>query len=299
MADPILTRVRRRSKRFVLAESSYWSAVFRRQFSSPTVTFWPEMPHPYTTAYQICRMLGLRVSRRRRASTKLVMAWQDTTFREPFAPPFPVDGVEVVNLNCRDISKRRLDEAHQSVFGYRLAVDPLAFEGPAVCKSDANSRHDYRTITCPIAQAEPEMVYQRVVDNTEPTGLVRDIRVAVMKDTIPLAYYKWRPSHDRFSNSNSKAEIVDVSAVLSLAEQNLVLQLCREMGMEFGELDILRDNGTGHVFVVDANSTPLGPPNHIEPSQFGRALRTLSAAFESTFLPPGMPLLMAEGGKIS
>ena len=47
--------------------------------------------------------------------------------------------------------------------------------------------------------------------------------------------------------------------VLSPAEQGQLLQFANDLGMDYGELDVLRDEGSGLIYVVDANRTPIRP----------------------------------------
>lgn len=56
------------------------------------------------------------------------------------------------------------------------------------------------------------------------------------------------------------------------------------IGLDFGELDIIRDNADGGIYIIDVNKTPWGPPNHILPWQEDRCIEDLAGAFEESFL---------------
>lgn len=43
-------------------------------------------------------------------------------------------------------------------------------------------------------------------------------------------------------------------------EAELLLRLCRALGLDYGELDVLRDVEDGKLYVVDVNNTPWAPP---------------------------------------
>ena len=58
------------------------------------------------------------------------------------------------------------------------------------------------------------------------------------------------------------------------------------MGADWAELDVLRDNASGMIFVVDVNSTAFGPPNHLPPDETVRA--------QQLMLPSFLRLLAAE-----
>ena len=46
----------------------------------------------------------------------------------------------------------------------------------------------------------------------------------------------------------------NINSVFSKQEQILILDFCKGMGIEFADLDILRDNGTGKLYIVDVNN---------------------------------------------
>jgi hypothetical protein len=56
------------------------------------------------------------------------------------------------------------------------------------------------------------------------------------------------------------------------------------MDLDYGELDLLRDRGDGRIYVVDVNSTPWGPPNHISEDQSRIAVARMASAFRQAFL---------------
>ncbi|MDQ6770676.1 MAG: hypothetical protein M3Z54_11900, partial [Gemmatimonadota bacterium] len=51
------------------------------------------------------------------------------------------------------------------------------------------------------------------------------------------------------------------------------------IGMDFGELDVLRDRNSGKIYVVDANNTPAGPPTVLSKQDSARALHILLESF--------------------
>jgi hypothetical protein len=49
----------------------------------------------------------------------------------------------------------------------------------------------------------------------------------------------------RFSNANSRASLARTETVLSSDEVAKILAFCDHLHLDYGELDILRDNGDG------------------------------------------------------
>ena len=101
---------------------------------------------------------------------------------------------------------------------------------------------------------------------------------------MPLAYLKRRWKHQRFANTNFEVKIVDVESATSVAERALILSFAREIGLDFGELDTLRDRWTGRLYIVDAAKTPFGPPSRLSFLNKRKAVGKISDAFKAEFL---------------
>lgn len=61
-----------------------------------------------------------------------------------------------------------------------------------------------------------------------------------------------------------------------------MLAFTAAIGLEYGELDVLRENGTGRLFVIDANPAPVGP-HHISSRDEATTQRQMADAFEEVF----------------
>jgi glutathione synthase/RimK-type ligase-like ATP-grasp enzyme len=77
--------------------------------------------------------------------------------------------------------------------------------------------------------------------------------------------------------------LCEVSTVLSTSEVGLLIRLCREIGLDYGEVDVLRDVDDGKMYIIDINNTPFGPPNHLDSRSSSVALERLSEAFSASF----------------
>ena len=103
--------------------------------------------------------------------------------------------------------------------------------------------------------------------------------MAVVGEELPLVYLKRRPIGERFTNRNSSVEIGLADELFSTDEQAGILAFCRSMALELGELDVLRDARTGHIYIVDVNSMPFGPPKPIAHHDALRAIALYADAF--------------------
>jgi hypothetical protein len=209
----------------------------------------------------------------------VAMKWKDATYSPNDRVLVSLSRVSrILNLRCEDISKTRVARTFAAIFGYDLALDPTTFHGKCVVKSEINAQHDGAVISCPIESKQPGVVYQRLIDTEVEGGMVRDLRVPVLADAIPLVYVRYRPVESRFSNTNASAHMVSVQNVLSEDEVRKIKALANALGLDCGEVDALRDGRDGRLYIVDAATTPWGPPNHMDESQCRASIEALTRA---------------------
>jgi len=253
-----------------------------------SIVFLPEAPKRAYAIWKICQSLGVRPSRRFDEGTKLAVVWQDRTFRTGLPETFARLPVEfrVLNRDCPDISKTRVGKVFESVFKRSLTIDPKAYSGPCVEKSNGNGTHNGRVVCCPVEAVNAESFYQRLIDNqVELDGrpMVLDYRAVICGTRIPLVYKKYRPVTDRFSNTNSTTECAVVENCFSEHERAGILAFAREFGVDYAEIDVLRDRLDGQIYIVDVNYTPSGPPNHLPTRQGIWAIRKIASVFAEEF----------------
>jgi hypothetical protein len=233
----------------------------------PCILFYPSLPDPGHIPYKLCLHLGYGLTDDPSGSYDAAIKWKDGTY----VPNDSViedlrDTFHIINAGVTDISKGHVMEVFEGVFGYPLGVDPTSYEGPILRKSEINAAHDGTVIEGPLSEkdlpdASSAFVYQRLVDNIYD-GLAKDLRVPVFGDEIPFVRVKYRPVDQRFDHAGRSQvgdALVAPEEVLSPTEQERILELCRGMGLDYGELDVLRDRLTDRIYVVDVNDTPTGP----------------------------------------
>jgi hypothetical protein len=240
---------------------------------------YPEQPYPGTSLWKISKLLGWTITSElgdfQRAAA--VCRWEDTTFAKSW--PARLEGKRVFNRDICDISKNRMDAAHQEAFGYALGVDGKSWPRQMVVKPVENARHGGRIVVGPLSEIPDRTVCQRVMDNSDDFGGVVDLRVVYSDGEIPFGYRKMRPASERFSNTNVSASLLKPAQEFSIGELQAIVKLARLMGLDFGEMDVLRDRHDGRIFVCDVNTTPFGPPNNIIREDWVRALDLYCSAF--------------------
>lgn len=271
-------------------------------FPKRTIYFLPERPLPGTVsyegsethrgavAYKLCRLLGYgittnapyRYEMEAPSQYDVVFKYERATYLSSLSSD-EFGSRPVINGDCTEVSKRAVNDAFEATFGYPLGVDPTTYEGRMVVKSNINAAHDGRLVQGPLAPAEvqPDCAYQKVIDNTvKDEEAVLDYRLPIHGKKFPLVYRKYRPSETRFNSRSVRTTLADPTEVFSNEELDKIHHMARRMGVDFGELDVLRDNEDGRIYVVDVNPTPWGPPRGMTASSREEALLRMKDSFE-------------------
>jgi hypothetical protein len=252
---------------------------------APLITFYPKRPEPHSSMGYVVRRLGARIGFEPSPAAALNFAWDTGTW-------FPT-GAErrlpagTVNGRCLDISKNTVDRLWAEVAGYSISVDPLTFEGQYVIKPDENGKRGGRVVTGPLQRLEEGMVYQRLVD-TRVGDRVLQIRPVIIDGSIVLVYEKWRTFPDYFKG----AELTipkSVGDFFSDDEADQLQRFAAAIGLDYGELDVVREALDGRIYVVDANRTPVRPkglPDGSVDAAFGPQAAALEELIERRRLSP-------------
>ncbi len=225
------------------------------------IAFLPVQPRPW----YLISVLAYRAHMRHTtdvSQANAVFYFEDETNPEPPKIPDDVAG-KTFNFGCYDISKTRVARKFEQVFGYALAVDPLIYKGPIAVKSERNGAHDGYAITGPLPNGqalEPDMVYQRLIDNSVDGKWVEDLRCPIIGGEIALVFVKRRPLESRFANVNTSVKLHKPEDLLTDTERVKLKEFARAMKLDWGGMDVLRDKGDGRIYVVDVNKTNMGPP---------------------------------------
>jgi len=161
--------------------------------------------------------------------------------------------LKVINLEVADVSKSNVDKVFRDVFGYSTLIDPFQSFGFAIRKSERQAAHDATIIPLPYKQ-EPGFIYQRILDSRCQPSLCHDIRLPVFKNEIPFGFLKYRLIADPIRSLYSVEFIEDIQTILSPGEIGNVLMFAKRFGLEFGEIDLIRNNSDGRIYILDVNN---------------------------------------------
>lgn len=270
----------------VIAEVTAWFRFFFSWRSMEpigtrfTIYFTPERARPWYLVRAVSHVAGA-VLAKDMAQADVVMQFEDATISPNPAPTNVKRGAKLINFSCADISKSRVAAASEAAFGAPLAVDPATYTGPAVEKSQINAAHDGHIVQCP-TPALPGRAYQRVIDNrTHDLQLVEDLRTCTLGGKPIVVFIKRRPVTKRFQNTNVEVLLRRPEEVFSAEEIERIGVFCKELGLEWGGVDVLRDRKDGSLQIVDANKTDMGPPIALNLPDKLVATRLLARAFRA------------------
>ncbi|VEP11941.1 conserved hypothetical protein [Hyella patelloides LEGE 07179] len=266
------------------------------------ILFYPDFPYRKATFYQICLFLGYDVTNNPEEKFDLAIKWQryKTFFSEELIlSRLSKQNLDVINFHCKDVSKSLTNQLFDEAFGYSITVNPLTYTGKCVVKSNLNAQHDGRIISCPTDKTESGVVYQKLVDNEIEEDKVLDYRVPIFQQKIPCVYIyikKNQTETQRFFGYPSliSVRVVEAKEIFNEDEISKILSVCQKLGLDYGELDVLRDKTDRRIYIVDANNTPSSrllfeplvfPPEKciLEPQDRVFALQKMAEAFKQEF----------------
>ena len=192
----------------------------------------------------------------------------------------PLNVIGAINGSIRSVRKDIVDKYMTEAFGYSLMIDARKHFGYAVIKNTKQATHSGRIVQCPISRPDSRewldnravlqrFVYQRLIDNRifgledikhQAVQYVRDLRISCMFGEIVCVYIRDKTIQNLFhphTPSDEHASLAaDVLDVMTKTESNQIIDFCRRMRIDYAELDVLRDNSSGRLYIVDVNNVP-------------------------------------------
>lgn len=255
--------------------------IFKRNRDRKTIAFYPHSAPPWYNIWLATQIGDIQiVSDVDKADT--VFVFEDETYSRAARQLNADQRSRALNDRVEDISKTHVARVFKNVFGYALDVDPLTYHGPAVCKSDANGTHDGKIVECPILSKDVEegAVYQRLINTATDGVRNEDLRTNVVKGALPVIFHKYKTMEGRFGTSYLHTDVRQADEVFSKDEQTQIAAFCREMGLDFGCIDVLRDVNDGRIYIVDVNKTCM-PVLSLKFTEQIKALRLMGGALKT------------------
>lgn len=225
------------------------------------ILFYPDKLRHHNKLRYVLEYLGIEWTHNVNDNWGTAVFWDFKTTRDK---AFELDkyGRKVINYDCVSAGKKYINLIFEKVFGYSFMVDPTEFKGSCLAKSIEQAAHNGKITQCPIDVADNTLIYQKIIDTRINERYIRDVRVPVFKDQIGCLFSKIRPFNQLVGGVNRRGHKIiyhsSPDELLSKEEQGLLIEFCKQIPVEYCELDVLRSNFDGKIYVVDMNNTPSG-----------------------------------------
>ena len=240
---------------------------------------YPDLAKDGSKLWHICQELGIEIVNDIDGEWDKAIYWNIKEFAVP----------NVINIRCTNIYKDAVDAAWYKASGYSITIDPRNYGSDYVRKSKnqyishTGERHDGRVFT-ESRQPEPNYVYQKYI-NTKTEGEMNQryvtVRVPIFGKHIPCLYIKG--SRDPFKETRTKNMIIpheDIGEWISKKELGWLFKFCEIMGVDFAEIDMLRDVDTREIYAIDVNNIAGdGMYGKLQPEEVKRVKKMFAESF--------------------
>ena len=157
----------------------------------------------------------------------------------------------IINRYCEDVSKQFIADRWARISGNDINIDPHTFMGYCVEKPNLlQGANTGNIVKCP-CKPRKDYVYQRIVDTRMSETEIVDYRLVIMNFNIIMIIAKRRSITNLFGNEYGYELVEDV---FTEEEKKQLVEF--SIFFDYAELDVLRSNFDGNIYVVDVNNLP-------------------------------------------
>ncbi len=244
-----------------------------------------------STTYFMLRKAGVEMNNKLNGKYDVGIYWDPRMDINKQTPKLKQNGkkIKLINLFLVDTAKGFVAESFEQHFKYGYKVDPTTFQGYCISKHNGNGTKSCFFLKCPIEANEifKDHSYQQIIDYTDKKdpNTLYELRIPIVGGIIPCVLFKTRNRGLRFTSKNRSIQIVNPLKYLTEDECNKIITYCRYIGLELGEIDVLRSHEDGRIYIIDVNNTSWWPPNKLGDIDRNIVLNLMWNAFLESFLP--------------
>jgi hypothetical protein len=244
-----------------------------------------------STTYFMLRKAGVEMNNKLNGKYDVGIYWDPRMDINKQTPKLKQNGkkIKLINLFLVDTAKGFVAESFDTHFGYGYKVDPTTFNGYCISKHNGNGTKSCFFLKCPIEANDifKDHSYQQIIDYTDKKdpNTLYELRIPIVGGIIPCVLFKTRNRGLRFTSKNRSIQIVNPLKYLTDEECNKIITYCRYIGLEMGEIDVLRSHEDGKIYIIDVNNTSWWPPNKLGDVDRNIVLNLMWNAFLESFLP--------------
>ena len=274
---------------------SYFGAVkpitVEKNLTPLKVYVYGNYPHfQKSTTYFMLRKAGVQMSNKLNGKYDVGIYWDPRMDINKQTPKLKQNGkkIKLINLFLVDTAKGFVAESFETHFGYGYKVDPTTFNGYCISKHNGNGTKSCFFLKCPIEANDifKDHSYQQIIDYTDKKDpdTLYELRIPIVGGIIPCVLFKTRNRGLRFTSKNRSIQIVSPLKYLTEQECHKIITYCRYIGLEMGEIDVLRSHEDGQIYIIDVNNTSWWPPNKLGDIDRNIVLNLMWNAFLESFL---------------
>lgn len=244
-----------------------------------------------STTYFMLRKAGVEMSNKLNGKYDVGIYWDPRMDINKQTPKLKQNGkkIKLINLFLVDTAKGFVAESFETHFGYGYKVDPTTFNGYCISKHNGNGTKSCFFLKCPIEANDifKDHSYQQIIDYTDKKdpNTLYELRIPIVGGIIPCVLFKTRNRGLRFTSKNRSIQIVNPLKYLTEQECQKIITYCRYIGLELGEIDVLRSHEDGQIYIIDVNNTSWWPPNKLGDIDRNIVLNLMWNAFLESFIP--------------
>jgi hypothetical protein len=266
--------------------------VVEKNLTPLKVYIYGNYPHfQKSTIYFMLRKAGVEMSNKLIGKYDVGIYWDPRIDINKNTPKLRQNGkkIKLINLFLVDTAKGFVAESFEKHFGYGYKVDPMTFNGYCISKHNGNGTKSCFFLKCPIDANDifKDHSYQKIIDYTDKKdpNTLYELRVPIIGGIIPCVLFKSRNRGLRFTSKNRSIQIVSPLKYLTEHECHKIITYCRYIGLEMGEIDVLRSYEDGQIYIIDVNNTSWWPPNKLSDIDRNIVLNLMWNSFLESFLP--------------
>ena len=241
----------------------------------------------------LCKRLGIEVTNNIKDNFDIAIYWNWNPNQLPDQELIEISNrIKVINIKCTNVLKGFVDKAWGLASGYSITIDPrnsrrYVKKSQLQWKSHTGEIHDGRVCDKP-QKPDNKYVYQKLINNTiknKSGELYQVLRVLIFNENIPYIFINDQTLRFKPHKAKTFVKVIyDKIEYISHEEIKTILKFCKITGVEYAEIDFLRDNKSGLLYAIDINNI-CGNAFHRLPDSLSEKLKIIEAeTFKKEFL---------------
>ena len=177
------------------------------------------------------------------------------------------DGKLVLNHHLNNVTKQHVDECFTRAFGYSSLISDT-YQGQYLSKRNQQSRGAVSVLlpevsgkkSTNIDKYSPDYrIKQKIIRTDKDSGWCIEYRYMKFGE-YSYVIEKQKPPSRRYRSNAKKYRAINIPEAFYEDEHDKIESFCNFIGLDFGEVDVLREAETGALYIVDVNNIAGGAP---------------------------------------